>query len=198
MNEWSEAHTPNRVIMSMARNIEIKARLPEGLDDARKRAAVLATDPPSVLLQTDTFFNIPDGRLKLREFADGSAELIYYERPDNEGPKASSYVRSPCLSPSTMCEALNAALGVRGVVKKRRELFIVEQTRIHLDEVEALGSYLELEVVMRDEQSDAEGEAIAQRLLEGLGVQHEWLISGAYIDLIEAGVAQRAQNHLCK
>jgi predicted adenylyl cyclase CyaB len=85
-----------------------------------------------------------------------------------------------------MCEALTRALGVRGVVKKHRELFIVEQTRIHLDEVEGLGSYLELEVVMRDEQSDAEGEAIANQLLEELGVQQEWLISGAYIDLLEA------------
>ncbi|MDA0839919.1 MAG: class IV adenylate cyclase [Planctomycetota bacterium] len=174
----------------MARNIEIKARLPEGLNEVRSRSAALAAEPPTVLLQTDTFFNIPKGRLKLREFADGCAELIYYERPDSEGPKASSYVRSPCPSSSSMHEALTGALGVRGVVKKRRELFITEQTRIHLDEVEGLGTYLELEVVMRDDQTDAEGRAIANQLLKALGIQQDWLISGAYIDLLEAGAEE--------
>ncbi|MDP6506434.1 MAG: class IV adenylate cyclase [Planctomycetota bacterium] len=174
----------------MPRNIEIKARLPEGMDDIRVRSAALAAEPPAVLLQTDTFFNIPEGRLKLREFADGSAELIFYERPDTEGPKASSYVCSPCPSSSSMLEALTRALGVRGVVKKRRDLYIVDQTRVHLDEVEGLGSYLELEVVMRDEQSNQEGESIAHELLDSLGVRDDWLISGAYIDLLEADTAR--------
>jgi predicted adenylyl cyclase CyaB len=170
----------------VARNIEVKARIPANQIEAiRERAAALALKPPEVLCQIDTFFNIPKGRLKLREFTDGPAELIFYERPDQAGPKPSSYIRLPIVSPKSLHEALSGVLGVRGVVEKRREVLRVGQTRIHLDEVQALGSFLELEVVLRESQPDAEGEVIAEQLLRELGLRTDCLVSAAYIDLLE-------------
>jgi predicted adenylyl cyclase CyaB len=76
-------------------------------------------------------------------------------------------------------------LPVRGVVVKRREVIIVGRTRIHLDEVRHLGSFLELEVVLRDDEPAEAGEREARRLLETLGIATSSLISGAYIDLLE-------------
>ena len=91
----------------MAKNVEIKARIEaDQFATLRKRAGEIATDGPIELVQTDTFFQSRTGRLKLREFVDGSAELIFYERPDVEGPKTSNYVRSECASPSTMKRAI--------------------------------------------------------------------------------------------
>jgi len=76
-------------------------------------------------------------------------------------------------------------LGVRGVVVKTRHLYLAGQTRIHLDEVAGLGSYMELEVVLRPGQSDAEGQAVAEALMASLGIQPGDLLEGAYMDLLE-------------
>ncbi len=169
----------------MARNVEIKARIEStAFEELRQRAAILATDGPIEFLQTDTFFNSQTGRLKLREFADGSAELIFYERPDCVGPKISSYTRSACPSPETIKESLARANGILGVVKKHREVFFVEQTRVHLDRVDGLGTFLELEVVLAPNDSAELGQQIAGELLTQLGVADSQLVSGAYLDLI--------------
>ena len=74
------------------------------------------------------------------------------------------------------------------MVKKIRYLYMVGQTRIHLDEVEGLGYFIELEVVMREGQSDTEGQAIAEDLMRRLGVREDSLIEGAYVDLLESGI----------
>ncbi len=81
---------------------------------------------------------------------------------------------------------LSNALGVVGRVRKRRRLYLVGNTRIHLDEVEGLGSFLELEVVLSGPQTVAEGEAVARSLMRELGIPRSSLIHGAYLDLIEA------------
>jgi predicted adenylyl cyclase CyaB len=171
----------------VASNIEIKARLsPEQTRLIRNAALTRSSLAPEVLCQTDTFYRVPSGRLKLREFEDGTAELIAYERPDRSGPKQSSYVRYLCADPKSLNEALARSLGIRGVVEKRREVIRVGQTRVHLDEVSGLGTFLELEVVLRESQSPEEGEVIAAELITVFGVVRESLIEGAYIDLLEA------------
>jgi predicted adenylyl cyclase CyaB len=71
------------------------------------------------------------------------------------------------------------------VIRKKRTLYLAGQTRIHLDEVEGLGNFMELEVVLRPDQSDAEGQAIANDLMKRLGVQEQDLIEGAYMDILE-------------
>lgn len=168
----------------MARNIEIKARV---LDHERLAALAqgLADQGPVELLQDDTFFNTSSGRLKLRVFADGQAELIYYERIDHDGPKTSSYRIVTVTDPDGLREALQLAWGLRGRVRKRRQLYLVGRTRIHLDEVEGLGHYMELEVVLAEGEDTAIGEAEAHRLMAALGIGPESLVSGAYIDLLE-------------
>ena len=169
----------------MPTNIEIKARATDFPAQLR-RAEAIADTPPRRFTQTDTFFPVPHGRLKLREFADGSGELIQYRRPDREGPKASDYALVRMDDPVPLRAALTAALGVRAVVRKTRTLLLCGRTRLHFDEVEGLGEYIELEVVLADGQSADEGRAVAEGLMSALGIGSDDLVAGAYVDLLEA------------
>jgi predicted adenylyl cyclase CyaB len=175
----------------MPRNIEIKARI-GSVEALLPRAQALAGAPPTLLEQDDTFFGVPHGRLKLRQFADGNAELIHYHRPDSDQAKASDYVRVTVAEPAAVREALNRACGESGRVLKRRWLLLVGQTRIHLDRVQGLGDFMELEVVLRDGQADAEGMAIAERLMAQLGLADAERLSGAYLDLADASSGGKA------
>lgn len=171
----------------MATNIEIKARV-DDFEALRTRADSLSDQPLEILPQEDTFFNTQKGRLKLRIQAPDQGYLIYYERPDQEGPKRSDYHLAETHDPDSLKETLLLAYGIRGVVKKTRYLYMVGQTRIHLDEVEGLGHFMELEVVMREDQNDAEGQAIAEDLMRRLGVREDALIEGAYMDLLATDI----------
>uniref|UniRef100_A0A8D0E564 CYTH domain-containing protein n=1 Tax=Salvator merianae TaxID=96440 RepID=A0A8D0E564_SALMN len=169
----------------MPANVEIKARV---RDVARltENAERLSGTQGCTILQTDTFFHAPRGRLKLRDFRDGHGQLIFYDRPDSEGPKLSRYTVSPTDDPAGLTAVLSEALGVQGTVKKERRLFLVGQTRVHVDHVEGLGDFVELEVVLREQQSPQEGEKVAQQLMEELGVRQEDLLAGAYVDFLLA------------
>jgi adenylate cyclase class IV len=169
----------------MPRNIEIKARI-DSVEALLPQAQTLADDPLQVIEQDDTFFACSIGRLKLRDFGDGRGELIHYQRADTAGPKLSDYVRAETEDPAALREALARAQGVIGRVRKTRWLLLTDQTRIHLDRVEGLGDFLELEVVLREGQSEAEGEAIAGALLAQLGVAPTQRLAGAYLDLLGA------------
>src|SRR5205085_2527184 len=144
--------TPWRIACSgihsaMKRNIEIKARV-EDLARLATKVAAIADAGPTEILQDDTFFKCDSGRLKLRSFPGGTGELIFYRRANQQGPKESFYLRSPTSAPDELRESLALAYGAVGRVKKRRTLFLVGRTRVHLDQVEALGEFLELEVVL--------------------------------------------------
>jgi predicted adenylyl cyclase CyaB len=170
----------------MPANVEIKARI-ASVDELLPRAAALADDyRPQLIVQDDTFYPAPHGRLKLRVFADGSGELIHYQRPDVDGPKVSDYAIAPVSEPESLREVLERACGQIGRVRKRRVLVLIGQTRVHLDEVEGLGSFLELEVVLQPGQRETEGAAIARTLMAALGVDDSALVSGAYVDLLGA------------
>ncbi len=177
----------------MGVNVEIKARV-DDLAPIRARAMALAGGPGERLRQTDTFFLVPSGRLKVRTFADGSGELIAYERPDVAGPKTSTYTRIGCARGETLAEILGRVLPVRGSVVKEREVYLAGRTRVHLDRVERLGSFVELEVVLGDGEPIAEGEAEARRLLEALGVPPSALVASAYVDLLEAQDQRAARD----
>ena len=167
----------------MARNIEIKARLTR-LEDWLLRAAALADGPHVIISQDDTFFPCPNGRLKLRAFASGDGELIFYQREDCAEPKASHYVLAPVPQVDPIREALTQAYGIIGRVRKLRYLFMAGRTRIHLDRVEDLGDFLELEVVLRPDESNRAGVQEATDLLHKLGISKEDLVERAYIDLL--------------
>ncbi len=169
----------------MPTNIEIKARARD-FSGIRSRAEALTDTPVQVIPQEDTFFTVEKGRLKLRvRSSDDPAQLIYYERADQGGPKRSDYQIFETSDPQGLKQTLGRALGIRGVVRKTRYLYMVGQTRVHLDDVEGLGQFMELEVVMRPGQADADGQAIAQDLMKKLGVDSSDLLEGAYMDLIE-------------
>ena len=118
----------------MARNIEIKARI-ESVEALSTRAAVLADQGPIELLQDDTFFTCERGRLKLRAFSANEGQLIFYQRPNQTGPKESFFLMAPTSSPDPLREALSLTYGQAGRVRKQRTLYLVGRTRVHLDRV---------------------------------------------------------------
>jgi predicted adenylyl cyclase CyaB len=165
-------------------NIEVKARARD-FEQIRSRAEALSDRPVQVIPQEDVFFNVERGRLKLRILAPERSELIYYTRRDQEGPKRSDYHVAHSADPGNLKRVLELAYGVRGVVKKTRYLYLAGQTRIHLDDVQGLGHFMELEVVLEEGQSEAEGQRIAEELMSALDVERGDLIDGAYMDLLE-------------
>ncbi|HLW67368.1 MAG TPA: class IV adenylate cyclase [Gemmataceae bacterium] len=167
----------------MPTNIELKARIHNASEQLRA-VERLAGAPVETFAQIDTFFQVPHGRLKLRQANPGAAELIFYERVDQIGARKSQYSRIPTDHPEALRQALAQAMGILGVVKKTRRLYLLGQTRFHWDEVEGLGNFLEVEVVLRPEQSDHEGVQIAAKLQHQLGIPEDRLIAEAYVDLL--------------
>jgi adenylate cyclase class IV len=168
----------------MPRNIEIKARI-TSVDQLRQRAAALADQGPVEIAQDDRFYECPNGRLKLRRFAADRGELIFYQRADEHGPKESFYLRSPTTDPEGLHATLAAAWGERGRVLKQRTLYLAGRTRIHLDRVEGLGDFLELEVVLADGEPPDAGVREAHALMARLGVEASQLVQGAYLDALD-------------
>ncbi|XP_011862877.1 PREDICTED: uncharacterized protein LOC105559300 [Vollenhovia emeryi] len=171
----------------MHNNVEIKAVIRD-VERTVARAKELSDAPQTIIEQHDIFFKTDEGRLKLRKFKDGTGQLISYKRPDVTGPKLSTYELVE-INPDMVklvTENLSRSNGVLGVVKKTRLLFKVGQTRIHIDQVDGLGSYLELEVVMQQGQDVEAAQKIANDLMQALFVKGEDLIAQAYIDLLNS------------
>jgi len=168
----------------MARNIEIKAHI-DSIDKVMPKALAIATEEPTELHQDDTFFQCENGRLKLRTLNERQGELIFYQRADQAGPKTSFYLVSRTAEPDTLREVLAAAHGVLGRVIKHRTLVMTGRTRIHLDRVQGLGEFLELEVVLQDDETPSSGIAEAQQIMEKLGVSPGQLIKDAYLDMLQ-------------
>ena len=171
----------------MPRNVEIKARL-DNFNAIAAKAAAMADHGPIAIAQDDTFFRCDNGRLKLRVFSEMEGELIFYRRTDRQGPKESFYVRSPTASPATLREALTLAHGEIGRVIKDRTLYLLGRTRIHLDKVQGLGDFLELEVVLEDHEPLEAGVREVHRLMAELGIAPSQLVGGAYVDLLTKGL----------
>ena len=183
------------LVILMPSNIEIKAvlrdrRLPKALP------ARLSDSGPQVLHQVDTFFPCRNARLKLRILEADHGELIRYERDDQPGPRVSAYTIARTPDPEALLKILTETLGQTGSVKKRRTLYLVGQTRVHLDEVEGLGDFMELEVVLRPEQSEGDGEAIARELLQQFAIPPSDLIATSYVELLQdSRVAAMPRRH---
>ena len=167
----------------MNRNVEIKARI-RGDGQLRHILSRIGKYSPEILNQRDIFFHIPRGRLKLRE-TESSCEIIYYDRQDQIEPSVSEYLIIPLEDAATHRNFLEASLGIRGIVSKHRRVYRHGQTRVHIDDVDSLGLFIELEVVLAPDQSVSDGEKIAHRMMDDLDIRSGDLISSAYIDLIE-------------
>jgi predicted adenylyl cyclase CyaB len=166
----------------MSRNVEIKARI-TSVEALLPRVKAVADEGPFEIRQDDTYFACNTGRLKLRMFSKSEGELIYYRRADQQGPKESFYLRSPTTAPEVLRESLALAYGRTGHVEKHRTLFLAGRTRIHLDRVSGLGHFLELEVVLEDNEPFEAGVHEADQLLASLGIERSQLIEGGYVDL---------------
>jgi len=167
----------------MPTNIEIKAVLTNRA--AVEAAAVrLSSAGPETIHQEDFFFDCDRARLKLRIFAPDRGELIRYERADVADVRGSHYLIARTPDPLILYDILATMLGTTGVVKKTRTLYLIGQTRVHVDEVRGLGEFLEIEVVLRPGQSEVEAKSIATALLSEFGIGQEQLIAEAYVDLL--------------
>jgi predicted adenylyl cyclase CyaB len=183
---------------TMATNIEIKAVLTNRAA-TEAAAARLSGAGPEIMHQEDFFFPSDRARLKLRVLAPDRGELIRYERTDVPDVRGSRYLIARTSDPQILIQILRATLGGAGVVKKTRALYLIGQTRVHIDRVNGLGEFLELEVVLRPGQSEAEGKKIAKALLAEFGISKEQLLAEAYIDLLarranSAGVQKAAAS----
>ncbi len=163
-------------------NVELKARDPDPGRTAERCLALGVVDH-GVLRQRDTYFMARQGRLKLRE-GDHGTVLIAYRRPDDRQASESHYVLAPVAERDAVVEALDAALGTTVVVSKRRRLFTWEGVRIHLDEVEGLGSFIEFEAVLPDAGDLETARAKVARLRSELAIEDDALVSVGYADLL--------------
>lgn len=165
------------------RNIELKAR---DADPARSLAVcrrIEATDG-GLLEQRDTYFQVQPGRLKLRGHVGGPSQLIFYRRADVRVARFSDYRLVEVGDAEETLGLLDEALGTLAVVTKRRRLFLWRGVRIHLDDVEALGRFVELEGVVAEGRTDAEMRRCVQYLSRQLEIGSASLVSGSYLDLM--------------
>jgi adenylate cyclase class 2 len=164
-------------------NVEIKAKCK---DPAFVRnylrsnhAAFIGTD-----FQSDTYFNVQAGRLKLRE---GNIEnnLIYYERNDQAGPKSSHFELIPVSDPATLRHILESAIGIKTVVRKNREIYYIDNVKFHIDEVPGLGSFIEIEAGnVRAKKTYEELKSQCDFYMIELGIREADLVDKSYSDLI--------------
>jgi adenylate cyclase class IV len=195
-NKAKETHTHTRTMESQKiKNVEIKARLSTAFATGDPRLGVLT----AVVDQIDTYFKCAQGRLKIREERDRLTEMmrfpvsvnagpptykfIWYAREKTEGPKLSDITITTIPDGPTFIQMMTSACGVLRVVKKRREIYMRGRTRVHIDTVEGLGSYLELEVVLRPSEGIESGQIEARGIMDNLGITGRDLISGSYSDL---------------
>jgi predicted adenylyl cyclase CyaB len=176
------------------RNLELKVACDADRFAAVQRSA-RALGPSSVIRQRDTYFAVPTGRLKLREIEENgarTAELIGYSRPDVAGARWSQYYRAEFRPEqiAPLVAMMERTIGVRVVVEKLREVVIYRRTRIHLDRVERLGHFVELETVTGDDVTEAEAERELTAVAERLGIAGLPAIGGSYSDLLESSAAK--------
>ena len=165
--------------------VEIKARCTQA-QSVRDYLRAHGADLRGIDHQTDTYFRVPHGRLKLREGRIENA-LIYYERADQASAKQSNVLLTKTPSDSALKAQLTQALGVLVVVKKRREIAFIDNVKFHIDSVEGLGHFVEIEAI------DKEGTIGQEQLLTQcqsfqaeLGIQPHDLVAESYSDLLLA------------
>jgi adenylate cyclase, class 2 len=164
-------------------NLELKARCAD-LASARQRVLQFDVHQVGIEVQTDTYFHVPHGRLKLREIEGQLAVLIAYDRPNRTEIRASHYHLVPIPDAMTMKAALEATLGIRGEVRKRREIFLYHNVRIHLDEVAGLGTFIEFEAVQTDATTPEQSQQYLTELSRILSVQPADCVAESYSDLL--------------
>ena len=171
-------------IKNMATNLEFKAKC-QSLDNLYPKLADLNAVHRDTVHQVDTYFQSPTGRLKLREVGDTpEGWLIYYERPNHRDSRYSQYQLCEIADPGNLKNLLTAALGVKTIVQKQREVWMFKNTRIHLDTVADLGQFIELETVFQG-QTEAEAIDEHQHVKSTLHLDTAEPVAVSYSDLVK-------------
>ena len=166
-------------------NIEIKARL-KNIDQTRELVKKMDHIYVGVDLQIDTYFKITKGRFKLRESSLSGPYLIFYVRDNLSGPKSSVYQKLPVEDVTGLKDLLTNMQGIETIIEKKREIYLFENVRIHLDEVTGLGHFLEFEAVMDNKFNNRKIETEkVEKLMEALNIHQENLVSESYENLIK-------------
>jgi adenylate cyclase, class 2 len=166
------------------RNVELKAHDPDP-EGSLSVCHALGADDRGVLSQRDTYFDVPRGGLKLREESPGSPHLIQFERAQRPEERLSSYRIVAIADGETARAALTTALGVRCTVTKRRRLFVWQDVRIHLDEVDGLGSFIELEAVAASESDLRREYRLVAELRDRFAIGDDRLCATGYADQVQ-------------
>ena len=166
------------------RNIELKARCTE-FGPVERVLNDMGAGLAATFDQSDTYFRVSHGRLKLRQVGADEGQLIQYTREDVAGPKQSDYQIAHTSDPASMREMLADLLGVWLEVTKRRQIWLWKNVRIHLDEVAGLGSFVELEAVT-EEQGVEESTARVEQLMQALQIKPADVVAVSYSDLVDA------------
>jgi predicted adenylyl cyclase CyaB len=170
-------------------NLEAKFRL-AGLKQARTRAEAIGFVFSATLIQRDTFFAVANGKLKLREENRG-ASLIHYQRDTARGFELSNYTIAKITDAANTRAILASALGVIAKVRKRRTLLLRENIRLHLDEVEGIGEFGEIEAVLQRNGSLDAGHTALGEILRALEVRTRDRIEVSYFELMSRKPAHR-------
>ena len=163
-------------------NLEAKFKLSD-LDRARKRAESIGFQLKGTFRQRDTFFRVPNGKLKMRE-EESACTLIYYQRGNSGSLKLSDYEIIELPDPQRMRLVLTASLGVLAEVRKERTLLQKGNMRLHLDVVDGLGSFGEIEAVLSQEDDPAPSRKAVEDLITMLDVRRQSLISASYFEML--------------
>jgi predicted adenylyl cyclase CyaB len=174
----------------MPSNVQIKAVV-NNIEKLKTIAAKLSQSSGTLHELEETFYNCYYGKLKLKVSKGKPSKLIQYTRADETGPRRSDYSFTEIPNPDDLKVTLGKSLGVLGQVRKHRIVYMVGQTWVHVDQVEGLGDFMELEVRLKEGQSTEECKEIADDLMTQLGVKHSDLLAGAYIDMI---LKKKVQN----
>ncbi|HLJ91736.1 MAG TPA: class IV adenylate cyclase [Gemmataceae bacterium] len=167
----------------LRRNLEVKARCAQ-LTATRAAVHRLGARSGGVELQTDTYFVVPKGRLKLREIQGQAPVLIAYDRPDRSEARLSTYHLVPVRDAAVLKAAFALTLSIRGEVHKRREIYLWRNVRIHLDEVANLGTFVELEAVLTSDEGAIEAPAHVTHLCQELMITPADQIAPSYAELL--------------
>jgi predicted adenylyl cyclase CyaB len=166
-------------------NLEMKARDPDP-EYSRAALADLGAVRQASIRQSDTFFETDscDTYLKVRDENPGSPHLIRYTRARDKRIRLSNYSITPVEDLAAVLAELASRLGVVGEVRKTRELWLLKNARIHLDQVCELGDFLEIEVVADGTRLEKSDNALMARIQQRLAIAGECLVSGPYLELL--------------
>lgn len=172
-------------------NIEIKAHCSQP-EQAEKYLLQVGARFAGLDTQEDVYFQVPEGRLKLRR---GPIEnnLIFYRRNNQEGPKTSEFILYPVQDSSSLQSILSQALGVKVIVKKNRKIFFLDHTKFHIDEVPGLGHFIEIEVsnLHHPDLEETQMQQDCREFMHALGIKEEDLVAVSYSDMLLEQAARK-------